>query len=432
MATEVRIPTTGNAGEDAVVTEWHVAVGEAVAAGAPLLTIETAKSTLDIDAPESGTLLQRGAEVGDEIAEFAVVAVLGDTDETIAPSQAAPAGPTPGSEAPATATEDGVMPPVGDASPSAHQDASDSTSTITIRGGKRVSASPRARRIADEHGVELGRVAGSGPLGRILAADVLAAARSHAPARATDVAPDAPTAAASPAPFKRPAATSEDGVLVPVRGARKITAQRMQESLSTTAQVTLTRYADGTRLFEWVGRLRDALGDEGPRIGVNEAIMYAAARTVGRHPAANSWFGWDGIRQFERVQLGFAVDTDEALLVPVIRDAHALRIGELATAVRDAVAKAKSGRLTADDMSGGTFTVSNLGALGVHWFTPVLNPPQTCILGVGAAHQAAPGAARLVPLSLTFDHRAIDGAAAARLLADLARAIEHIDVLDAL
>ena len=417
MATEVRIPTTGNAGEDAVVVEWLATVGDEVAAGATLLTIETAKSTVDVEAPTAGTLLARHAEVGEEVAEFSVVALVGAPGELVEDAA---------SRAPATV--DAAQPPSSsEAAPEATSATATRDAVPAVAGTKqRTSASPRARRVAEEHGLELASIRGSGPLGRVLAADVEAAAAGGATAAASAV-PAASQASASPSAGPAPARVR------PVRGARKVTAQRMQASLAETAQVTLTRYADAGRMLEWVGRLRAAAEDDvtKPRVGVNDALLYATARVAARHPEANSWFSWDGISEFDGVQLGFAVDTDHGLLVPVIRDAHALPIGRLAEAARAAIARARSGKLQADEMDGGTFTVSNLGSLGIHWFTPVLNPPQTCILGVGATHRAAPDAPALLPLSLTFDHRAIDGVAAAGVLRDLVNAIESIDTLDA-
>ncbi|MCH1883926.1 dihydrolipoamide acetyltransferase family protein [Agrococcus sp. ARC_14] len=413
MATEVRIPTTGNAGEDAVLVEWLVEVGQQVEAGATLLTIETAKSTVDVEAPTGGTLLAQRAGAGDEVPEFSVVGVIGAEGEAVVEAQTM-GGEQPAEPAPETPEPDDAVAPV----------LTDGAGPGPAPTRRRVSASPRARRIADERSVDVAQVAGSGPLGRVLAADVERAASTQAP----------PTAA-QPAPTVAPA-TSRTGLesvrVVPVRGARKVTAQRMHASLAGTAQVTLTRYAEADRMLEWVGRLRAAAEGDGdkPRVGVNDALLYVAARVVGEHPAANSWFSWDGIQQFDRVDLGFAVDTDHGLLVPVIRDAHLLSIGRLAAQARDAIGRARSGGLQPDEMDGGTFTVSNLGGLGVHWFTPVLNSPQSCILGVGAAHCAGDGPT-LLPLSLTFDHRALDGGAAASLLADLAAAIAHVDVLDA-
>lgn len=425
MATEVRIPTTGNAGEDAVLVEWLVAVGEHVDNGQTLLTIETAKSTVDVVAPAAGTLLAQHAQPGDEIAEFSVIAAIGDAGESVdeAPAPAAEASPTPGDESPAAPAEAPIQP---QAAPASTQSAPAPTAPVRTRH----SASPRARRTAAARGIDIATVSGTGPLGRVIAADVEQAA---ARAEATASSPAPSTAAASPAAAQAPlpAAAIEPVRIVPVRGARKVTAQRMHASLANTAQVTLTRYAEAGRLLDWVARLRHAAdGDETkPRVGVNDALLYAAARVVVRHPQANSWFDWDGIRQFDRVDLGFAVDTEGGLYVPVIRDAHQLTVGALATQAQGAIARARAGKLQPDEMEGGTFTVSNLGGLGVHWFTPVLNTPQSCILGVGAAHRA--GDTTLLPLSLTFDHRALDGGAAASLLADLATTIEHVDVLGA-
>ena len=294
---------------------------------------------------------------------------------------------------------------------------------------RRHSASPRARKLAGEFGIDLSSLAGSGPMGRIIIADVVAAQD-----RATAEAPPERRGAPAPATADQiPSAPGDEFTVVPVRGARKITAQRMHASLSESAQLTLTRYAKAKPLLRYAKRLRQVTdATSRPRIGVNDLIMFATARAVARHPAANSWFDWEGIKQFAHVNLGFAVDTGHALLVPVIRFADTMTLSELSQAARTAIDKARVGTLTPGEMDGGTFTVSNLGSQGIHWFTPVLNPPQSCILGVGATHQAHPGAPSLLPLSLTFDHRAIDGVGAAALMADIARSIETVDVIAAL
>ncbi len=387
MATEVRVPTTGNAGEDAVLLDWLVVEGQEVSAGDVLVTLETAKSTIDIEAPASGRVLKIHANAGAEVAEYSVIAVIG------APDEVAPTVPT---EVEAVKAVD--------------------------RG--RAGASPRARILAARHAIDLNALHGTGPGGRILAADVLAADR-------TALAPP-------PAPAQAPARAladsgQEDQVVVPVRGARKVTAERMLASLQQTAQLTLTRYAPAGALLRYAARLREVTDQRAlPRIGVNDLLLFAAARAMARHPEANSWFDWDGITQFRRVNLGFAVDTGQALLVPVIPRADVLPLADLAAAAHTAIDRCRSGSLTPDEMTGGTFTVSNLGGLGVHWFTPVLNPPQSCVLGVGAVHTPHPEATPLLPLSLTFDHRALDGGPAAALLADIASCIETVDVLSAL
>jgi pyruvate dehydrogenase E2 component (dihydrolipoamide acetyltransferase) len=489
MAIDVRVPTTGNAGEDAVVVDWNVAVGSQVSAGDVLVTLETAKATIEVEAPESGEVLQILFGSGDEVPEHEVLAVLGAPGEMPAgaapaadpddPGATAPATPTPAVEvavAPAAAGQAaGRRHPAGagayaeadaDAA-SGGTDTAASEPAAASAGRGRVKVSPRARILAERNGVDLDRVTGSGPGGRIIIADVLAARALQSATPATAGGADAgagpgagaeisegraaPAAAAAPATPTRegsapaasaPAASGAADVnaadanadydLVPVRGARKVTAQRMHASLQSTAQVTLTRYADATALLGYLARLRTATEARGlPKLGVNDLLLWATARAVAAHPEANSTFDWDGIRRYRTVNLGFAVDTGQALLVPVIPNAERLSIAELGAAARESIDKARAGRLTTQEMDGGTFTVSNLGSLGVHWFTPVLNPPQSCILGIGAAHQSHPDAPSLLPLSLTFDHRALDGAAAAHVLADIAKAIETIDVLSA-
>jgi pyruvate dehydrogenase E2 component (dihydrolipoamide acetyltransferase) len=266
-------------------------------------------------------------------------------------------------------------------------------------------------------------------MGRIIIADVVAA-RDQAIAEA----PQTPQPVLTPPALDQtPSAPAEEFTVVPLRGARKITAQRMHASLANSAQLTLTRYAKAKALLRYARRLRQVTDATSlPRIGLNDLIMFAAVRAVAQHPEANSWFDWEGIKQFTHVNLGFAVDTGQALLVPVIRSADTMTLAELSQAARRAVEKARAGTLAPDEMDGGSFTVSNLGRLGVHWFTPVLNPPQTAILGIGATHQSHPAGPSLLPLSLTFDHRAIDGATAAKLMFDIARCIETVDVIAAL
>ena len=415
MSTDVRVPTTGNAGEAAVVLDWNVAIGSPVEAGEILVSLETAKAVLEVEAPVAGVVLDILFKEGDEAAEHEVLLIIGDPGESL------PSGPVGGID---------LSPP---ASNELHTIAAVDTSAQTAgtydaasgesRAG-RIRISPRAKRLAAERAVDISTLTGSGPFGRIIIADVEAApAASQA---ATSI------SAATPGPPQYAAPSAPETTVVAVRGARKVTAQRMQTSLQDSAQVTLTRYASGDALLSYAARLKEVTEQSGrAKIGVNDLLLFATARAVVRHPAANSWFSWDGITQFSAVHLGFAVDTGQALLVPVIRNADTLSLAALAGESRAAIDRARSGKITQEEMSGGTFTVSNLGGLGVHWFTPVLNPPQTCILGVGAAHRAYPDAPAQLPLSLTFDHRAIDGASAATLLAEVATAIEHIDTLAA-
>ncbi len=418
MSTDVRVPTTGNAGEDAVIVDWNVALGQEVSVGDVIVTLETAKSTIDVEAPTAGHVLAIFYETGDEVPEHQVLAILG------APGEDVGAPPTPSAplESHAEAPEESLS-----------QKAPNHASTaqgIAAASGTEPSqaASPRSKILASRNGISLDSLKGSGPRGRIIVNDVLAAKRTLVTtnAQSLEAVASAPTAA------QRPTESASEYRLLPVRGARKVTAQRMLSSLQSTAQVTLTRYANADALVRYAARLRRASENSIlPRIGINDLLLFATARAVVKHPVANSWFDWDGIRQYSTVNLGFAVDTGSALLVPVIRNADSLSLAAIAGAARAAIDKARSGKLATPEMEEGTFTVSNLGGLGVHWFTPVLNPPQSCILGIGATHQTHPDGPSLIPLSLTFDHRALDGAAAALVLAEIANSIEIIDILAA-
>ncbi|HET9780117.1 MAG TPA: dihydrolipoamide acetyltransferase family protein, partial [Propionibacteriaceae bacterium] len=402
----------------------NVTEGSDVSAGDVLVTLETAKATIDVEAPISGQVLRTFYVAGDEVGEHEVLAVLGEPGEQM-PPKGSSAGPAADADDMGTTSPAYPTPAVLATQPARSAEPDGRVQTPA----RRHSASPRARKLAGEFGIDLSSLAGSGPMGRIIIADVVAAQD-----RATADAP--PEQRALPAPVTSdqiPTARGDEFTVAPVRGARKITAQRMHASLSESAQLTLTRYAKAKALLRYGKRLRQVTdATSRPRIGLNHLIMFATARAVARHPEANSWFDWEGIKQFAHVNLGFAVDTDHALLVPVIRSADTMTLSELSQAARTAIDKARAGTLAPDEMDGGSFTVSNLGSQGIHWFTPVLNPPQSCILGVGATHQAYPGAPRLLPLSLTFDHRAIDGAGAAALMADIAGYIEAVDVIAAL
>lgn len=428
MAVEVRVPTTGNAGEEAVIVEWHVEVGSTVTSGQVLATLETAKATLEVESPADGELLRVDRAAGDEVPEHAIIGMIGEPGETLAD----PSGPdvdsseTPAPAATALDDADATRPRAG-----ASLDASPAEPSPPVR----IAISPRARILAERRGVDPAGLAGTGPGGRVIVPDVLAATPATAAAAGTapTATPTAPAATASVAEPVTGSVADDEGELVPLRGARKVTAQRMLASLQTTAQLTMTRYADGGALFDWAARIREETDRTGaPKIGINDLVLYATARALAGHPEANSTIDDDGIRRYRRVNLGFAVDTGTALLVPVIRNAAELTLAELSAESRRLVERARTSGLTAEEMSGGTFTVSNLGSAGIHWFTPVLNPPQTGILGVGAAHQSHPDGPRAIPLSYTFDHRALDGAPAAAVLASIARAIEAVDLLAAL
>jgi pyruvate dehydrogenase E2 component (dihydrolipoamide acetyltransferase) len=408
MSTEIRVPATGNAGEASVLAELKAVLGSTVSAGEVVAVLETAKASVEVEAPSAGVVLDVRCAVGDELPEHSVLMVIGDAGEIMENN---PLGDSGADQVEATHS----------VAPESLPESTGTSLVIENEYGA-FPASPRARILAQRNGLDLAGVIGSGPKGRIIVPDVLKEIRPQGLRSSSNVCEASPT---------------QDGVgqfvTVAVRGARKITAQRMGQSLQDSAQVTLTRYASADSLASFYDRLRSYRDAQGlPRISMSDLINFAVVQTLPRYVAANSIFDWEGIRQYSTVNLGVAVDTGAALVVPVVKHADAMSLPQLSAATTALVAKARAGAMAVNDMADGTFTVTNLGMFGVHWFTPVLNTPQSCILGVGAIHQPSSAVPALLPLSFTFDHRALDGAEAARSLAAISEAIENIDVISSI
>ena len=418
MAVPVRAPLA-QPGETRTIIAWTKEIGDPVSAGEPICEVETDKATVEIESQTDGVLVAKLFEVGAEIPEDGPIAMVGDPDEIgAAEIGMADAAAEPGDAAPS----EPAVPPEP-AAPPAPQPAAP----------RRLAVSPRARKRAAELSVTLAGLTGTGPGGRIIERDVLAAgvlaAGSAGPARRSA----APALAAAP----EPAAADQ---VIPVRGARRLVAERMHASLRDTAQLTMTSYADATRLLQ----LRAAFKTADPQfemsgVTLNDLLLFAVARTLTEHPEINATCrdGESGLEivRSAAVHLAFAVDTPRVLMVPVIRDAAGLRVRELSKRAADLAERCREGSVTPAELSGGTFTVSNLGSLGVESFTPILNPPQAAILGVGAVTWRPIGEQEVqqqIALSLTIDHRLIDGAPAARFLQTLCARIAELDVLLAL
>ena len=315
--------------------------------------------------------------------------------------------------------------------------------------------SPRARKLAAQAGVLAESLPGSGPGGRVIERDVKAAAeglRISPAARelalggqsipatgsgpggmvlSTDIG-KSPAATPAVAPVQPLAAPKT----IPVSGIRKIIAQRMIQSLSTTAQLTLTRSFDATSIQDFRARAKangEKLGL--PPITVNDLIVYAVVQSLKQHPDLNAHFLGDKIVQHASINVGIAVDTPRGLMVPVLKEAQVLSLAAMAKAIRPLAESCQKGSVNPDNLSGGTFTITNLGSLGIEHFTPVLNAPEVGILGVGGLFlkPVADGAGvkhvQAINLSLTIDHQAVDGAPAARFLKTLAESLENIDLL---
>jgi pyruvate dehydrogenase E2 component (dihydrolipoamide acetyltransferase) len=389
MITEVRMPKLGMAMKKGAVTKWLSSEGDAVQEGADLFELASEKITAVVPAPASGVLGRVVAGLGVELPVGALLALIGEPGDAFPPAEelaaAAPA------EAVATAPAPGA--PVS--APAAAATGGDG-------GGAPVS--PAARRRARELGVDIASVPPGAPGKRVMVEDVEAFAAAGE---------------AAPAP-------ASEGQVVPFVGIRKVVAERLTDSLRTMAQVTIAREVDAGGLV--ARRAALAAGFEaatGIRLTYTDLLVKEVAELLADHPLLNATLTGQGIVCPPAVDMGVAVALEDGLIVPVIRDAGARPLAELARDRVDLAAKAQAGTLTMDEVEGGTFTISNLGSFGADAFTPIVNPPQCAILGVGRIADkpvAVDGLVQIRPtmwLSLTFDHRIVDGAPAARFLQQL-------------
>ncbi len=411
MATDVILPSQGQSVETCLILEWKVQEGDSVEQGDVLCTIETDKATFEVEAPESGTLLKTLYAAGEDAPVLSRIAIIGDPNEapTAAPDTESP---EPVASSPAPRPErtggSGAL-PQGD------------------RPARRVS--PRARKMMEVHGVDVAGLEGSGPHGRILARDVEKRLKDR-PSQLSPAAAPAQSSAAS-----QTEAPSESYQEVPVKGVRRLIAERMLQSVQSTAQYTLHRTAPAAALMAYRKKLKEspvALGLT--NVSINDFVMFAAVRALRGFPDLNAHFLGDRVRRFDAVHLGFAVDTPRGLMVPVIRNASDLSLRALAEEAARLRAACVEENIKPDELNGGTFTVSNLGSLGIEVFTPVLNPPQVGILGVGGLGLKAVRRGDeivhedVLHLSLTANHQIVDGAPAARFLAHVASLLESFDL----
>ena len=434
------MPLMGMTMEEGAVTEWLVDEGAEVEKGQEILEFETDKINARVEAPAAGILGGIAAGPGDLVKVQGLLAWILEPGETppaedpdppaAAASAAPPAAPAPPLPAPAPVASAPapapapVAPAPAPVAPPQPVAAAPVAAAMPPVGG-RIKASPLAKRVARELGVDLARVVGSGPGGRIIEKDVSAAAAAPA------VAP-MPVAAAPPLVAAPAVPDVAAGQVIPLEGVRRVIAERMQQSLQGSAQVTLVAEADVRRFHELrtelAGRHESALGF---RISYNDLLIRICAHALREHPRANSSLEGDAIRLHDAVNVGLAIEAGGDLVVANVKQADRKSLVEIASDLRGVVDRARANQLDLDDITGGTFTISNLGVYGIDAFTPVLNPPESAILGVGALREKAVArdgevtAELSMTLSLTFDHRIIDGAPAARFLARIRELIEQ-------
>ena len=441
MAVELRMLQMDQTMTKGKIGKWLVNEGDTITQGQPLLEIETDKVVHEQESPVDGVIAQLFAEEGTDVPVNALLAIIGAPGEEVArvevdtmpeeveadtaPDPQASVQPAQPQATPSTTT---VAPK---ASPAARQLAeklaidlteikasgpggrileSDVQRYIDLRGPMptettRLKASPLARRLAKEHGVDLSSLAGSGPDGRIVRDDVLQA-----------------SATVAETPVAETPALQQATEVIPMAGIREIIAERMTMSLQTNASVTLHTEVDATGFVELRGMINDKLQAKEVNLTYTDLLVKVVANALREHPRLNATLTDEGIHLLPEINIGVAVALEDGLVVPVIRNADSERLSEISEQVRDFAERARSNQLTPSELQGGTFTITNLGNFGIDAFTPIINPPESAILGVGrilkkpVVHNDEIVARNMLTLSLTFDHRVVDGAPAAQFL----------------
>jgi pyruvate dehydrogenase E2 component (dihydrolipoamide acetyltransferase) len=410
VASEIKLPRLGQGMESGTIVKWLKSEGEHVEKGEPLYELDTDKVTQEVEADASGVLLQIAVQEG-EVPVGRTIAVIGEEGEEVSASANGDEQPPPGSaESDVQTVEAPSQAPAREPEREEGRAVSTEGQQVSVqRDGGRVKASPLARRIARERGVELASISGTGPEGRIVAEDV---------ERAQVGAP-----AAAPAVAAAPAGEVERRELTNIR---KTIARRLTEAWQIPV-FQLQASVDMSRANALVARLRQ----DGTKVTVTDVLTKVCAAALLRHREVNAQWTDDTILLFPTANVGIAVATPQGLVVPVIRGAERLRLAEIAAARADLVGRARDGKLARADLEEGTFTISNLGMFRVERFTAVLNPPQAAIVAVGATEEkpiALDGEVVVRPmltLTATFDHRAVDGAPAAEFLQTVKELLEE-------
>lgn len=414
MTENVVMPKLGMTMTEGTIEEWNKAVGDEVEAGDAIVTISSEKLTQEVEAPISGVLLLQNVVMGDEAKVGAVLAVIGEEGADVSDTTTSP------SESGQTADTSSVA--------SASQDKA--TSTPESRGssdqGERIFISPLARKMVSDKALDIERIKGTGGNGRITKLDITRVETSG-----YDYETELPKTTATTT------FTTEDiGQGLP--GMRKQIARNMRESLGTTAQLTLHRKANANQLITFQKNLRKEVEAVNLDVRLTITVLIARATVLALQELKkmNATYYGGELVEHDDVHLGIATSLDEGLLVPVVKNAHQMTIGTLAKEIKEVSTKAREGAAGGDLLSGSTFTITNMGATGIEYFTPILNTPESGILGVGAMqetlklnNEGSVEKEMQIPFSLTFDHQVLDGADAAEFLNVLIKYIESPTLL---
>jgi len=454
MATKVVMEALSPTMEEGRLVEWKKQEGESVAVGDVLAEVETDKAVMELVARAGGTLLKHIVEAGATVPVSEPVAVIGEPGEE--GGQAGKRGGGDGKRESGAAGQRGsgaaaqdreaqaTQPAPGRNQPSSMPPAPPARAAAESRSSApqpqrapaprpgpaetgRLKASPLARRIAAERGVDLGTLTGSGPEGRIVARD-LEGTPTAAASQPAASAPPLPRRPAAPLPFTRERVPGEPFTDVPLTQIRKTIAKRLVQSIGPIPTFYLTTEADMERMWEARGALT---AGQDTKVSFNDIIVKAVALALRQHPACNAWWQDDHIRYWNEVHLGMAVAVEEGLITPVIRHADQKSLRDIAAESRDLAGRARERRLRPEEYTGSTFSVSNLGMLDIDEFTAVINPPEAGILAIGrilakpVAHEGTVVVRRRMRMTMSCDHRVIDGATGAQFLKTLTSMLEN-------
>ena len=428
MSINILMPALSPTMTEGKLAKWHVKVGDTVKSGQVVCEIETDKATMEVEAVDEGKIGQILVEEGTEgVAVNAVIAVLLEEGEKEVAKSAAPAAEKPAPKAEEKPADKPAEKPAAPAAapPPAAKPAAPAASS----GGTRIFASPLARRIAAEKGIDLAGLKGSGPNGRIVKADVENAKPGAAPAASQ--APKAAAKAAAPPAGGQPVFVAPGDSRVPHTSIRKVIARRMLESKQTVPHFYLTVDFEIDALLTARTAINAVVEKKGTKVSVNDMVIKACAKALRDHPECNASWTEDEMIQYGAVDISVAVATDRGLITPIVRNADMKGLAQISIEMKDLASRAKSGKLKLEEFQGGGFTISNLGMFGIRDFGAIINTPQSMILAVGAGEERVVVRKgemvirNIMSCTLAVDHRVVDGALGAQFLQTLKAYIEQ-------
>jgi pyruvate dehydrogenase E2 component (dihydrolipoamide acetyltransferase) len=442
MATPVIMPRQGQSVETCIIARWFIKKGDKVNKGDILLSYETDKAAFELESPNSGTILEIFFQEGEEVMVLSNIAVIGQPGESIDEFIPGSSAQTPELKSEIKESEKTIQ--------KKYDNKADSAEPVIEPGTTDIKISPRARELAERMRIQISKVRGTGPQGRIIENDIKAAASElgttalaseiiKKEGMVTGTEPTGPGGRFRASDLKETGQVQQDEFIIKkISNIRRIIAENMHASIQNSAQLTHHLGADVRKLLEYRKIFKSRYSKEsGENITINDMVCYAVIKALKIKPEINSHFLGDRIKTFKKVHLGIAVDTDRGLMVPALRNADEMSLPELSAGLKSLADKCRKGSIDPELLAStsATFTISNLGSYGIEMFTPVLNLPQTGILGVNTITyrpaDLGDGVIGFIPvigLSLTYDHRAIDGAPASGFLRKIKQQIENLEL----